>query len=104
MDRTDTWRRVACGAVIEATSPACRPDGSWEEAPPACDIGSLSGPFPGSPPMLTGPDLVALRLPAQEALAATEARLRATVGSVLSVRHREVGLAVVGPSESKEHV
>jgi hypothetical protein len=80
------------------------PDGSWEEAPPACDIESLSGPFPGPPPMLTGPDLVALRLPAQEALAATEARLRATVGSVLSVRHREVGLAVVGPSESKEHV
>ncbi|MGH7318376.1 MAG: hypothetical protein ACRELA_01910 [Candidatus Rokuibacteriota bacterium] len=79
------------------------PDGSWEEAPPDCDVESLSEPFPAPRETFTGTDLGALRLPAQEALAAIEARLRATVEGVLSIRHREVGLAVVGPRESPRH-
>jgi superfamily II DNA or RNA helicase len=72
------------------------PDGSWEEAPPACDVESLSGPFPGPSEMLDSTDLGALRVPAQEALAAIQARLRATAEGSLSIRHREVGLAVAG--------
>jgi superfamily II DNA or RNA helicase len=76
------------------------PDGSWEEAPPTWDVESLSGPVPGPQTGIEAADLVRLQPRAHEALAASQARLRATAEGVLSIRHREVGLAVVGPGES----
>jgi len=72
------------------------PDGSWEEAPPACDVEWLGVALSSIRQASEDADLGQLRSFAQDALAAAEARLRATVDGVVSVRHREVGLALMG--------
>ncbi len=72
------------------------PDGSWEEAQPRLDIDALQGLDQSSPPSDDQPGAeLAAEDRFHEALAAIEAKLRATTQGVLSIRSAITGLALI---------